>query len=93
MQVIRPEPERENDGVDFWKLVASSLLMQPTKLELEGESEKDEIDILKPAARCMSTIQTIKPDHESERALLSNDFITTFRKNNVKKELGIKMDS
>jgi len=31
--------------------------------------------------------------NESERALPSNDFITTFRKNNAKKELEIKMDS
>jgi hypothetical protein len=70
MQAIKPEPEREKVGVDFWKRVASSLsTMQPTKLELEGESKKDEIDILKLTARCMSTIQTIKPGHESERAL------------------------
>jgi len=41
----------------------------------------------------MSTIQTIKPEHESERALANNDFITTFQKNNAKKELEIKTDS
>jgi len=94
MQAIKPEPEREKDGVDFWKLVASSLsTMQPIKLELEGESKKDEVDILKLAARCMSSIQTIKPEHESDRALPGNDFVTTFRKNNAKKELEIKMDS
>jgi len=67
--------------------------MQLTKLELEGESKKEGVNILKLAARYMSTIQAIKQETESERALPSNDFITTFRKNNAKKELEIKMDS
>jgi hypothetical protein len=41
----------------------------------------------------MSTIQAIKHETESERALPGNHFITTFRKNNEKKELEIKRDS
>lgn len=69
------KPENDKEAVEIWKFIAESLLTM-AKLELVGESE---VDTLTLAISCM-------PDHESERVLPGNDFITS---HNAKKELGV----